>query len=173
MEEKWSEPLPKIANQETTAWDGASATAAQPGETAKSWNGRAADLLAIWIVFFCNPLLLLVRRTFVLLGVAALLFLLAATAYPAQPQGLLGTTAVTIIGVLGVLTVILIYQIERNELINSIAKTDPGKITWDFGFITQALVLLVIPVVVFVGTWFPDAADWLQKLVDPISRIVK
>jgi hypothetical protein len=167
----WSEVLPKISDP-SKASDDATAPV-KLDDSVKSWNGRAADLLAIWIVLYCNPLLLLARRTFVFLAFVALLFLLAATAYPAQPQGLLGRTAVTMIAVVGLLTVVLIYQIEHNELINLLAHTDPNRITWDFGFITQSLLLLVIPATVLVGTWFPDAADWLQKLVDPLSRLVK
>ena len=109
-----------------------------------------------------------------LMILGALLFLFASeSAYPAAPQRMLSTTSITLIVVLGLFTVAIIYRIETNELINLVSQKDAGKINWDMAFILQAVTLLIVPLIVIVGHWFPEAGDWLQKLADPISRVVK
>jgi hypothetical protein len=75
--------------------------------------------------------------------------------------------------VLGIFTAIIVYRIETNDLINLVSRGDAGKINWDMTFILQAVTLLIVPLIVIVGHWFPEAGDWLQKLADPISRVVK
>ena len=169
LQKDWVRSLPETKLEPAAGL----AAMAPAGGLPDPWQQAAENLIATSLLFMCNSLLRLSRSAFFLLGLAALLFLLASSTYPTPPQGLLSNTAVTLVVVVGLLTLVLIHRVERNELINTLLGTDANKTTWDFAFIFQAIVLLVVPIVVVVGNWFPEASEWLQKLVDPISRVLK
>jgi hypothetical protein len=133
----------------------------------------ADDFVLIQLIYFCNPLLRHAWRSFYCVAGATLLFLLAIASYGAQPQGFFGTTAVGMTILLGVLTGILVWRTERSELLSRFSGTTPGNVQFDWAFIVQSVVLLLLPVLVLINYAFPGAFDWLGTMLAPLFHVMK
>ena len=104
---------------------------------------------------------------------ALLLLLFASGAYPLQPQQLLNAflfaIAVTVVG----WTLRILVQVNRNDLLSRIQKTEPNKTTFDGRLVAQFVLYGVVPFLTLLATLFPDMAEVFSWVADNILRLVK
>jgi hypothetical protein len=109
---------------------------------------------------------------------ALLLLLFANGAYPLQPQQLLNAflfaIAVTVVG----WTLRVLVQINRNDLLSRIQKTEPNKTTFDRPLVAQFLLYGVVPLhapghavpqhgrVVLVGRGYLEAREVMGRILE-------
>jgi hypothetical protein len=89
-----------------------------------------------------------------------------------QPQQLLNAflfaIAVTVVG----WTLRVLVQINRNDLLSRIQKTEPNKTTFDRPLVAQFLLYGVVPLLTLLATLFPHMAGVFSWVAD-ILRLVK
>ncbi len=136
------------------------------------WFDRAEELIAIHVAQYINYVFLHLWNLLTYAMLALLLLLFASGAYPLQPQQLLHAflfvIAVTVVG----WTLRVLVQINRNDLLSRIQKTEPNKTTFDRALIAQFLLYGVLPILSLLATLVPDMAGVFSWVAD-ILRLVK
>jgi hypothetical protein len=98
---------------------------------------------------------------------ALLLVLVAATAYPFEPHGAILTSVSGLIVATVAAVLYVLIRIERNDVLSHIAKTKPGKITWNWPFIRSILVYVVVPLLFVVVARVPELSQMLSNWLAP------
>lgn len=136
------------------------------------WFDRAEELIAIHVAQYINYVFLHLWNLLTCAMLALLLLLFANGAYPLQPQQLLNAflfaIAVTVVG----WTLRVLVQINRNDLLSRIQKTEPNKTTFDRPLVAQFLLYGVVPLLTLLATLFPNMAGVFSWVAD-ILRLVK
>lgn len=166
--ERWLRPpltsAPEAANLATPA--------APTHDPRQVWFDRAEELIAIHVAQYINYVFLHLWNLLTFAMLALLLLLFASRAYPLQPQQLfsafLFAVAVTVVG----WTVRVLIQINRNDLLSRIQKTEPNKTTFDGRLVAQFLLYGVLPILTLLATLFPGMAGVFSWVAD-LLRFVK
>jgi hypothetical protein len=103
-----------------------------------------------------------------------LLTTLLVSSYPYQPQSLLRLILLLVLlGSVGAFVVVLV-QMNRNEVLSRIARTEPGQITWNATFILNLLTFGVVPLLTLLSSEFPGLRNalfaWVQPLVNAVVK---
>jgi len=64
-------------------------------------------------------------------------------------------------------------DMERNALLSYMSGSEPGKITWDVGFISQMIVYAGLPILALVAAHFPEVGKPLFDWIRPLAGSVK
>ena len=140
--------------------------------TADLWVLRVEDLVALATVAYVNQFTVHLRNAVVFLTLAPLLLVAAAMSYPLQPHRLLVCCLWGVVVTTAAAAIAVSIQMERNEFLSLVAKTTPNQLSFDRKFVTLILTYL-IPILGFVLTQFPEAADLLNSVLTPLSRVVR
>ena len=142
-------------------------------DTLHLWLRLAEDFIAIQVASYIARLFPHLRNTMLFVTLSILLVLGAIFTYPFQPQRYLLVLVWLLIMVTGPLTVFILLQINRDEILSRIAKSEPGKVTWDRHFISQVVVYGVLPLFSFIASQFPEvrgvAFSWLESLLKTLK----
>lgn len=136
------------------------------------WLREAEEYAAVRVVEYAEWVLRHLRRLAGFLLVALLITTAMLSSYPFQPQSRakLGLVAVLVAAVAALLLVM--SQMNRNEVLSRITKTDPGRITWSTGFVVNLLLFVLVPLLALVSSEFPEARSLLFGWVEPVLRAV-
>jgi hypothetical protein len=99
---------------------------------------------------------------------------LLVSSYPYQPQSSLRLILLLVlVASMGSLIAILV-QMNRNEVLSRIARTQPGQITWNGTFILNLFTFGVVPLLTLVSSEVPALRNALFSWVQPLlSAMVK
>jgi hypothetical protein len=136
------------------------------------WLRLAEDFVAMHVVSFINYVFVHLWNLLTFGTAALLCLLLAMTTYPFQPQRLLGVFLALVAVSLVIATVRILVNMNRNDLLSRIAKTEPNKTTFDWGLVSKLLLYGALPIVTLVASLFPQM-DWLFSWVDGLLRVFK
>ena len=119
-----------------------------------------------WVEWVIHQL----RNMATFLIVALILVNALLSSYPFQPQSalkavFLGVTVITVGGL-----VFVLVQMNRNDVLSLITKTDPGRVTWSGPFALKLAVFILVPLGALLSTEFPSVREFLFSWVDPILR---
>jgi hypothetical protein len=106
------------------------------------------------------------------LAITPVVLLLAVGSYPFQPQRFLQVCIWTILLAVVAGVVWVYVRMEKNEFLSRLARTAPDRVTFDRTFVGN-LLAYVIPLVGLVIAQFPSVSDYLNQLLEPITRILK
>ncbi len=163
--ERWMRPA-------LAAAPGAASPAPVSADPRGVWLDRAEELIAIHVAQTINYVFLHLWNLLTCATLALLLLLFAAGSYPLQPQGLLNAflfaIAVTVIG----WTLRILVQINRNDLLSRIQKTEPDKTTFDRQLVSQVLLYGVVPILSLLTAQFPAMA-WAFSWIEGVLKLVK
>lgn len=138
-------------------------------DTLHLWLRLAEDFIAIQVAAYVTRLFPHLRNTMLFVTVSILLVLGALFTYPFQPQRYMLVVVWAVIMVTGPLTVFSLVQMNRDEVLSRIAKSEPGKVTWDRHFISQLVIYGVLPLFSLIASQFPEvrgvAFSWLESLL--------
>jgi hypothetical protein len=129
----------------------------------------AEDVVAARTVAYVGQYFVYLRQLANFLVCGSLLLLLAAGSYPFQPARVIQVwTWGAVVGV-GVLIVTFLVQMDKDEFVSRVTKTDPGRITFDRAFV-QNMVTYVAPLVTVLAFQFPTVGEFLRTLFEPFLR---
>lgn len=142
-------------------------------DTLHLWLRLAEDFISIQVASYVTRLFPHLRNTMLFVTVSLLLVLGAIFTYPFQPQRFLLILVWVVILVTGPLTVLTLLQMNRDEVLSRIAKSEPGKVTWDRHFISQIVIYGVLPLFSLIASQFPEvrgaAFSWLESLLKTLK----
>jgi hypothetical protein len=135
------------------------------------WLRGAEEFAAVMVVDYVEWVIAQLRVLALFLFSSLLITIVLLGAYPFQPESLVRLVFVVILlaTVAGIMSVVV--QMNRDEVLSRIAKTEPGKVTWDWHFVTNALVFGLVPVATLISSEFPEVRDFLFAWVGPLSRL--
>jgi len=110
------------------------------------------------------------------LALFMLLSLLLATlllsSYPYPPQSLLRLILLVVLGgTVGALIFVLV-QMNRDEVLSRIDRTEPGRVTWNFSFVMNLLTFGALPLLTLLSSEFPELRKFLFAWAEPILKML-
>ena len=135
------------------------------------WLRGAEEFAAVLVVDYVEWVISQLRVLALFLFSSLLITIVLMGSYPFQPESLVRLVFMVILlaTVVGIMSVVV--QMNRDEVLSRIAKTEPGKVTWDWHFVTNALVFGLVPVATLISSEFPEVRDFLFAWVGPLSRL--
>ena len=150
-------------------WDRLARRMAKSPKTKSLILALAGDYLAWQTAFFTR---VVVRHIMFLMGfmtVGLILVLLGISAYPFQPQRVIQFYVVGLVTAGVVVSFSVIFRMERNETLSTIAGTTPGLSWKDKGWLGRFGFFGALPTVGLLASQFPGARrlifDWIQPLL--------
>lgn len=138
-------------------------------DTLHLWLRLAEDFIAIQVAAYVTRLFPHLRNTMLFVTASILLALGALFSYPFQPQRFMLVIVWAVIMVTGPLTIFTLVQMNRDEILSRIAKSELGKVTWDRHFISQLIIYGVLPLFSLIASQFPEvrgvAFSWLESIL--------
>ena len=138
----------------------------------RHWLARAEDFAALEVAVYLSQLFAQLSNLIIYMSIIPVLFLLAVTSYPFQPQRLWMILGVILIGLVTGSVLWIIFQIERNEMISRIVKTTPNQLNFHWGFLSHVLVYAV-PLLGIVVAMSSDVSDLVHSWFDPLLGLMK
>lgn len=138
------------------------------------WLRGAEEYAASRMVEYVEWVLRHLRVLALFMLLSLLLTTLLVSSYPYQPQSSLRLILLLVlVASMGSLIAILV-QMNRNEVLSRIARTQPGQITWNGTFILNLFTFGVVPLLTLVSSEVPALRNALFSWVQPLlSAMVK
>jgi hypothetical protein len=138
------------------------------------WLRAAEEYTATRMVEYVEWVIRHLRVLALFMLLSLLLTTALVSSYPYQPQSLLRLILLLVLlGSVGAFVAVLI-QMNRNEVLSRIARTEPGQITWNATFIINLLTFGVVPLLTLLSSEFPGLRNALFAWVQPlVSAVVK
>lgn len=137
------------------------------------WLRLAEDFLAIQVVTYINRLFPHLRNALLNVTIGFVLLLLALISYPFQPQRYLVLLSTMLLLMTGPTTMYVLAQMNRDEVLSRIAKSPPGRLTWDRAFISQVVIYGALPLLSLIATQFPEvrgaAFSWIETALKTLK----
>jgi hypothetical protein len=135
------------------------------------WIRLWEDLLASRMAFFISYVKAHLYNYLGFITVCLIAVMLAGSGYPFQGNRLLflvlwGAMLSIIAGVM-----LVLLQMSRDEILSRITRTEPGKVTWDRGLISGALVHAALPLLGIIAVRFPQVGGRLFAWADPLVKM--
>jgi hypothetical protein len=140
---------------------------------AAAWLRQAEEFLASHLVVYVAYVFLHLRNLLSTFVISGLLLFVAITAYPFQPARFLIGFLIAFIVLLAVLTIGSFLQMDRDEILSRVARTQAGKVSWDLSFILRIVVFGLLPILSVVATRIPEVQTGFSSLIDGLSRAIK
>ena len=137
------------------------------------WLRLAEDFLAIQVVSYIHRLFPHLRNGLLNVTIGFVLLLLALIVYPFQPQRYLVLLSTVLLVVTGPGTMYVLAQMNRDSVLSRIAKSQPGKLTWDRAFISQVVIYGVVPLLSLIATQFPEVRGAAFSWIETALKILK
>lgn len=146
------------------------------GPDRRSLAGRAAraaaeELAALHVVAYVGWCTRHLRHLAYFLLAALTLTTLLLACYPFEPQSLLKAVFFTLMALSVGSVLSILVQMNRDVVLSRIARTTEGKVTWDFPFVLNLLVVIAVPLVTLLGSQFPEVRDFVFGWVNPILKM--
>jgi hypothetical protein len=130
------------------------------------WLRAAEEFAAVEVVDYVEWVLQQLRTLTLSLFVSLLLTTALLSSYPYQSQSLAKVVfLVVLLATVGSLLYVM-AALNRDDVLSLIAKTDPGRITWDRSFIVNALTVGLVPILTLLSSAMPDwhLFGWIEAL---------
>ena len=94
------------------------------------------------------------------------------SSYPYPPQSLLRLILLVVLGgTVGTLIFVLV-QMNRDEVLSRIDRTEPGKVTWNLRFVMNLLTFGALPLLTLLSSEFPELRKFLFAWAEPILKML-
>jgi hypothetical protein len=101
--------------------------------------------------------------------VSLLITTLLLSGYPFMPRQLVKLSFIVLLLVSVGAMLYVNTQMNRNEVLSRIAKTEPGKITWDARFVTNLVTFGALPILTLLTSELPGLRSALFSWVEPLK----
>ncbi len=147
----------------------------EPAALAPS-QGRALRSLEEYIgcevVLYMEQYLLNLRRLCFFLFVSLLILVMVGSQYPYQPHSIVSFASIVLLGFTVVSVFFVMLRMSRNVTLSRIARTEPGKVTWDTTLILNIVTFGIVPLLALATSEFPAVRAFLFSWADPLVRAV-
>lgn len=137
------------------------------------WLRLAEDFIAVQVVAYIDRLFPHLRNALLFSTLGMLVMLLSISTYPFQPEHFLLMLVWFMIFTIAGLTFFVLIQMNRDEVLSRVAKSEPGKLSWDRRFMAQILVYVAVPVVSLLAAQFPAVQRSVFFWLEPALKILK
>ncbi|HEX6372192.1 MAG TPA: hypothetical protein VF006_24960 [Longimicrobium sp.] len=136
------------------------------------WLRAAEEFAAVQVVDYVEWVLEQMRKLALFLFVSLLLTTVLLSCYPFEPQSIVKAVfALILLGTVGALLYVM-TDMNRNEILSRIAKTDPGRVTWDRTFIVNAVLMGIVPLLALISSEVPQLRNVLFFWITPLLRTI-
>ena len=142
------------------------------GSKTRLWLRTAEELAAVQVVEYLAWVFRHLRNMAVFLVLSLLLTIALLASYPFQPESLVKTLFMIILMLTVGAILLVMVQMNRDEVLSRITKTDPGRVTWDRTFVLNGLLVGIVPMATFIGSQFPAVRDNLFFWLEPLQRLI-
>lgn len=140
---------------------------------AAAWLRQAEEFITSHLVIYVAYVFLHLRNLLSTFLVSALLLFVAVTAYPFQPARILVFFLTAFIVLLAALAVGSFLQMDRDEILSRVSRTQAGKVSWDFSLVLRVVVYGLLPILSVVASRIPEVQTGLASLIEGLSRAIK
>ncbi|HXB55415.1 MAG TPA: hypothetical protein VN461_11565 [Vicinamibacteria bacterium] len=136
------------------------------------WLSRGEEFLATLVALCVREVLAHLRNCLLFVMIGLFLILGVVSSFPFQPQRhLLGFPWVVMLGVIGALVMVFV-QIDRDEVISRISGTPPGRVSWDWTFVSSLLTYGLLPLATLFATQFPEIGTVVLTALQPVQKSI-
>ncbi|HYH82946.1 MAG TPA: hypothetical protein VEX86_24340 [Longimicrobium sp.] len=136
------------------------------------WARAAEEYAAVQVVDYVEWTIAQMRLLALFLFTSVLLLVLHESSYPYQPQSLVKLLLFVLLLAAVAAVIKVMVEMNRDDVLSRIARTEPGKLTWDRHFILNALVFGLVPLSTLIGSEFPVVRSILFAWIYPITRML-
>ncbi|MGE5345183.1 MAG: hypothetical protein ACM3JH_04435 [Acidithiobacillales bacterium] len=140
---------------------------------AAAWLRQAEEFIASHLVIYVAYVFLHLRNLLSAFLVSALLLFVAITAYPFQPARILVFFLIAFIVLLAALAVGSFLQMDRDEILSRVARTQAGKVSWDLSLVLRIVLYGLLPILSVLATRVPEVQTGFSSLIEGLSRAIK
>jgi hypothetical protein len=138
------------------------------------WLRAAEEYAASRMVEYIGWVIRQLRVLALFMLVSLLLTTMLVSSYPYQPQSLLRLILLLVLaGSVGSVVAVLV-QTNRDEVLSRIARTEPGRVTWNGTFILNLFTFGVLPLLTLLSSEFPGLRvalfAWVQPVVNAVAK---
>ncbi len=94
------------------------------------------------------------------------------SSYPFYPQSLLKLVFFCLMLATVGSVVFVLMQANRDEVLSRLNQTEPGRVTWDTGFVLNLVTFGLVPFLTLLASEVPELRDLLLGWVEPIAKLV-
>jgi hypothetical protein len=142
-------------------------------DAVRLWVRSAEEFVAVQAVDYIAWIIRHLRRL-----VLMLLFLLVVTmgllsSYSFLPQSVVRSLFLFLFIAVVVALLLLLSQMNRNEVLSRITRTDPGRVNWNSGFLFNIGTVVAIPILSLVSAFSPlrtDLFGWVDAFLRLMSK---
>jgi hypothetical protein len=135
----------------------------------RDWTRIAEDLVVLQIVRWFAPPLAQALSIMRFLVLGTLFLILATMSYPFDHQGLLMTATTIVLACVAWVVATVLIGANRDELISRVSDTTPGRLSFDFDFLSS-LLTFVVPLLGALLAMSYDLTDLLRTWFGPFSQ---
>lgn len=136
------------------------------------WLRAAEEFAAVQVVDYVEWVLEQMRMLALFLFISLLLTTVLLSCYPFEPQSIVKAVfALILLGTVGALLYVM-SDMSRNEVLSRIAKTDPGRVTWDRTFVVNAVLMGIVPLLALISSEVPQLRNVLFFWITPLLRTI-
>jgi hypothetical protein len=138
------------------------------------WLRAAEEYAASRMVEYIEWIVRHLRVLALFMLLSLLLTTMLVSSYPYQPQSLLRLILLLVLaGSVGSVIAVLV-QMNRDEVLSRITRTEPGRVTWNGTFIVNLFTFGLVPLLTLLSSEFPELRNalfaWLQPLVNAVAK---
>jgi hypothetical protein len=135
------------------------------------WRAQWDQFLAMRLVAFIQY-----TRThltnFIGVSTAAILPALWATNfYPLRQNRFLLMLVLAVAAAAIIVPAVVFVQMNRNYVLSRLARTSPGRVTWDRGFVSSILVHVAVPLLALLAVKFPELGRWWGAIIAGVAAL--
>jgi hypothetical protein len=138
-------------------------------DAVRIWLRTAEEFAATQVVAYITWVFRYLRRLVQLLLGMLILMMLLFSSYGFSPESVIRPAFIILFAVTIVSLLVTITQINKDEVLSRVQRTDPGRITWDANYLINIGLVVLVPLLGLLSSyspWFENGASWL----DPIAR---
>jgi hypothetical protein len=136
------------------------------------WLRELEEFVCVQIVAYLEWASTQLRAMAKALLISMVLMILFIGSYPFRPESGIKLTALVVLTGAVASLVMVMLQANSDDVLSRIAKTDPGRMTWDASFILNLAVVGGLPLLALLATEFPTVRDFMFGWVQPIARLI-
>jgi hypothetical protein len=131
------------------------------------------QLFAVRLIVYFQQVFIQLRYWLMASMGTGLLLIAGVATYAFQPKRFTMLVAWGILSAVSAATVAIFVQMSRDATLSAIGGTVPGKVTYDWHFVSNVLAYGVVPVLGLVASQFPSIGRWLNSLLEPLARLLR
>jgi hypothetical protein len=140
-------------------------------DSVRLWVRGAEELVAVQAVEYFAWVLRHLRRLVLVLLFLLLVMMALLSSYSFQPQSVVRSLFLVLFVGAVVSLLLMLFQINRDEVLSRVTRTDPGRLNWSSGFLINVGVVILIPALSLLSAFSPLRPD-LMGWVDFVMRLV-